>query len=52
MIPNGNFDEPEHGLPMRYWTILMFSHGGHTAHHEVSDAVVDKVEQRALDGMA
>ena len=45
-------DEPEHGLTdevldntdvLTWW--------GHTAHHEVSDAVVDKVEQRVLDGM-
>ena len=45
-------DEPEHGLTdevledtdvLTWW--------GHMAHHEVSDAVVDKIQQRVLNGM-
>jgi trehalose utilization protein len=45
-------DEPEHGLTdavlddtdvLTWW--------GHLAHHEVDDAIVDKVQQRVLDGM-
>jgi trehalose utilization protein len=51
-VRTATLDEPEHGLTdevlantdvMTWW--------GHMAHHEVSDATVDKVQQRVLDGM-
>ena len=52
MCSTATLDEPEHGLTdevlaktdvMLWW--------GHMAHGEVSDAVVDKVHQRVLEGM-
>jgi trehalose utilization protein len=51
-VRTATLDEPEHGLTdavladtdvMTWW--------GHTAHGEVSDAVVDKVQNRVLEGM-
>ena len=51
-VGTATLDEPEHGLTdevlaktdvMLWW--------GHMAHGEVSDAVVDKVHQRVLEGM-
>ena len=51
-VRTATLDEPEHGLPdavladtevLTWW--------GHTAHPEVSDAVVDRVQERVLDGM-
>ncbi len=51
-VGTATLDEPEHGLTdavlastdvMLWW--------GHMAHGEVSDAVVDKVQQRVLEGM-
>lgn len=51
-VRTATLDEPEHGLPdevlaatdvMIWW--------GHMAHHEVSDATVDKVQARVLEGM-
>jgi trehalose utilization protein len=45
-------DEPEHGLSQQVLAatdVLIW--WGHMAHHEVSDAVVDRVHQRVLDGM-
>ncbi|MGQ9909380.1 MAG: ThuA domain-containing protein [Candidatus Flexifilum sp.] len=51
-VRTATLDEPDHGLTddvlastdvMLWW--------GHLAHHEVSDAIVDKVHQRVLDGM-
>lgn len=51
-VRTATLDEPEHGLTdkvlaetdvMTWW--------GHCAHSEVSDAVVDKVQQRVLSGM-
>ena len=51
-VRTATLDEPEHGLTdavlaetdvLTWW--------GHVAHGEVSDAVVDRVHQRVLDGM-
>lgn len=45
-------DEPEHGLTddvLEFTDVLMW--WGHMAHHEVADAVVDKVYKRVLEGM-
>jgi trehalose utilization protein len=45
-------DEPEHGLTdarLNDTDVLVW--WGHMAHHEVADAVVDKVQQRVLSGM-
>ncbi len=45
-------DEPEHGLSdevLRGTDVLTW--WGHMAHDDVADAVVDKVHQRALEGM-
>jgi trehalose utilization protein len=51
-VRTATLDEPDHGLTddvlastdvMLWW--------GHLAHHEVSDAIVDKVHQRVLEGM-
>ncbi len=51
-VGTATLDQPEHGLTdavlastdvMLWW--------GHMAHSEVSDAIVDKVQQRVLDGM-
>ncbi|MFK3938512.1 ThuA domain-containing protein [Alkalihalobacillus sp. NPDC078783] len=45
-------DEPEHGLTeevLQQTDVLVW--WGHVAHHEVSDEVVTRVQQRVLDGM-
>lgn len=45
-------DEPEHGLTedvLEHTDVLIW--WGHTAHDEVDDAVVDRVQARVLDGM-
>lgn len=45
-------DAPEHGLPdevLGSTDVLLW--WGHCAHHLVSDALVDKIQQRVLDGM-
>ena len=51
-VRTATLDEPDHGLPdailadtevLTWW--------GHVAHGEVSDAVVDRVQARVLDGM-
>lgn len=51
-VRTATLDEPEHGLPdaviestdvMLWW--------GHMAHGEVKDEIVEKVQQRVLDGM-
>ncbi len=45
-------DEPEHGLTQQVLDstdVLIW--WGHMAHHEVSDAIVDRVQQRILNGM-
>lgn len=45
-------DEPEHGLStevLEFTDVLVW--WGHGAHDEVNDAVVDRIQQRVLDGM-
>jgi trehalose utilization protein len=51
-VKTATLDEPEHGLTdavlaetdvLTWW--------GHMAHEEVSDAIVDRVQERVLDGM-
>jgi len=45
-------DEPEHGLTQEVLAstdVLIW--WGHMAHHEVKDEIVDRVQQRVLDGM-
>lgn len=45
-------DEPEHGLTeevLANTDVLIW--WGHMAHHEVQDAIVDRVQQRVLEGM-
>src|SRR5690606_29765940 len=51
-VSTATLDEPEHGLSVEklaatdvlYWW-------GHAAHNDVSDDVVDRVQQRVLEGM-
>jgi len=45
-------DEPEHGLTAEVLaTTDVLIWWGHMAHHEVEDAIVDRVQQRVLEGM-
>ncbi len=47
-----SLDEPEHGLTDEVLAATdVLTWWGHMAHHEVEDAIVDKVKQRVLDGM-
>jgi trehalose utilization protein len=51
-IHTATLDEPEQGLPdtlLSTTDVLLW--WGHLAHHEVSDALVERVQQRVLDGM-
>jgi trehalose utilization protein len=51
-VGTATLDEPEHGLSesvLANTDVLIW--WGHIAHGEVSDAVVDRVQQRVLDGM-
>jgi len=51
-VRTATLDEPDHGLPdaaLAATDVLIW--WGHMAHHEVKDAVVDKVVARVLDGM-
>lgn len=51
-VKTATLDEPEHGLTdevLNSTDVLLW--WGHMAHHEVSDAVVDKVYNRVLKGM-
>jgi len=51
-VRTATLDEPEHGLTdavLNSTDVLTW--WGHTAHHEVSDVVVEKVRQRVLNGM-
>ena len=51
-VRTATLDEPEHGLTddvMNTTDVLIW--WGHMAHHEVSDATVDKVQNRILNGM-
>lgn len=51
-VRTATLDEPEHGLTeevLQNTDVLVW--WGHLAHHEVSDEIVNKVQQRVLDGM-
>ncbi len=51
-VRTATLDEPEHGLSeetLAATDVLLW--WGHGAHQEVSDAIVDRVQQRVLDGM-
>ncbi|RQH00111.1 ThuA domain-containing protein [Natrarchaeobius oligotrophus] len=51
-VTTATLDEPDHGLPpevLETTDVLLW--WGHTAHEEVSDAVVDRVRSRVLEGM-
>ncbi|HPD16862.1 MAG TPA: ThuA domain-containing protein [Planctomycetota bacterium] len=51
-VRTATLDEPDHGLPddvLAATDVLIW--WGHMAHHEVRDAIVDKVVARVLDGM-
>lgn len=51
-VRTATLDEPEHGLTAEVLAdtdVLVW--WGHVAHHEVSDAVVDRVQARVLAGM-
>ncbi len=51
-VRTATLDEPEHGLSDAVLaTTDALIWWGHMAHDEVSDAVVDKVHARILDGM-
>jgi trehalose utilization protein len=52
VVRTATLDQPEHGLTdavLESTDVLTW--WGHMAHHEVSDAVVEKVQKRVLDGM-
>jgi trehalose utilization protein len=51
-VGTATLDEPEHGLTdevLNNTDVLIW--WGHIAHHEVRDEIVEKVQQRVLDGM-
>lgn len=51
-VGTATLDEPEHGLTQEVLDntdVLIW--WGHMAHHEVQDEIVDRVQQRVLDGM-
>jgi trehalose utilization protein len=51
-VRTATLDEPEHGLTEAVLAETdVLTWWGHVAHDEVSDAVVDRVHQRVLDGM-
>ena len=51
-VRTATLDEPEHGLPASVLAETdVLTWWGHMAHDEVSDAVVDRVQQRVLEGM-
>ncbi|HEU5087752.1 MAG TPA: ThuA domain-containing protein [Roseiflexaceae bacterium] len=51
-VRTATLDEPEHGLTDEVLNSTdVLTWWGHMAHHEVSDAVVDRVYKRVLDGM-
>jgi trehalose utilization protein len=52
VVRTATLDEPEHGLTDEVLNSTdVLTWWGHMAHHEVSDAVVDRVYKRVLDGM-
>ncbi len=51
-VRTATLDEPEHGLTEEVLANTdVLTWWGHMAHHDVADAVVDRVQQRVLDGM-
>ena len=51
-VRTATLDEPEHGLTDAVLAATdVLTWWGHVAHGEVTDAVVDRVQQRVLDGM-
>lgn len=51
-VRTATLDEPEHGLSsdvLQQTDVLIW--WGHLAHHEVADEIVERVQQRVLDGM-
>ncbi|QRV15475.1 ThuA domain-containing protein [Haloterrigena salifodinae] len=51
-VHTATLDDPEHGLPadvLEETDVLLW--WGHKAHDEVSEAVVDRVQERVLEGM-
>jgi trehalose utilization protein len=51
-VATATLDEPEHGLTDAVLAATdVLTWWGHVAHDEVSDAVVDRVQARVLDGM-
>lgn len=51
-VRTATLDEPEHGLSaevLAQTDVLLW--WGHLAHNEVADTIVDRVQQRVLDGM-
>jgi trehalose utilization protein len=52
IVRTATLDEPEHGLSyelLNQTDVLLW--WGHLAHNEVADEIVDRVQQRVLDGM-
>ena len=51
-IHTATLDEPEHGLTQEVLDNTdVLTWWGHMAHHEVSDEIVDRVQERVLNGM-
>jgi trehalose utilization protein len=51
-VRTATLDEPEHGLSAEVLAQTdVLTWWGHMAHHEVRDEIVDRVQQRVLDGM-
>jgi trehalose utilization protein len=51
-VRTATLDEPEHGLSEETLANTdVLTWWGHKAHHAVADEIVDRVEQRVLDGM-
>ncbi|MES2695537.1 MAG: ThuA domain-containing protein [Verrucomicrobiota bacterium] len=51
-VETATLQEPEHGLSeARLAATDVLTWWGHGAHHEVADAVVDRVQKRVLEGM-
>jgi len=51
-VRTATLDEPEHGLPEAVLDATdVLTWWGHVAHDEVDDAIVDRVQQRVLEGM-
>src|SRR5437870_2444993 len=50
-VKTATLDEPEHGLPESVVKNTdVFIWWGHMHHKDVADAIVDRVQQRVLDG--